>query len=108
MISRTFAALAEPNRLQIVEVLLAGPKPVGDICAAVGLGQPQVSKHLRVLREAGLVQARPQAQQRLYALHPEPLREFHDWLDRFRAIWDRRFDQMDELLQKFQARETDR
>ena len=98
MITETLSALAEPNRLQIVELLRAGPSPVADICARIRLGQPQVSKHLRVLRNAGLVHVRPRGQQRLYALRAAPLRELDAWLERFRDIWGARFDQLDALL----------
>ena len=69
----TFRALAEPNRLQIIELLLNGPRPVGDMVEQLGLRQPQVSKHLRVLSEAGLVDVRVDAQRRIYALRPAPL-----------------------------------
>lgn len=94
----TFAALAEPNRLRIVELLRGGPRPVNDIGARLKLNQPQVSKHLRVLREVGLVEVEPRAQQRVYALRGQPLRELHEWLERYRALWDARFDALDELL----------
>lgn len=94
----TFSALAEPNRLRIVEFLRAGPQPVGTIGHRLQLQQPQVSKHLRVLREAGLVEVRPRAQQRLYALRPAPLRDLHAWLDHFRALWDERLANLDRYL----------
>jgi DNA-binding transcriptional ArsR family regulator len=102
MIIETLSALAEPNRLQIVELLRIGPSPVAEICGRVPLGQPQVSKHLRVLRNAGLVHVRPRGQQRLYALCAAPLRELDEWLERFRDIWGARFDQLDELLLEMQ------
>lgn len=96
----TFAALAEPNRLRIVELLKAGACPVGEIGERLKLSQPQVSKHLRVLREAGLVDAEVRAQQRLYELRPEPLRELNAWLERFRDVWDARLDRLDAYVQK--------
>ena len=96
---QTFAALAEPTRLRIVEFLRNGPRPVGAIGAALRLNQPQVSKHLRVLKEARLVQVEPRAQQRLYGLQAEPLREMGAWLERYRRVWDERLDQLDELVQ---------
>jgi DNA-binding transcriptional ArsR family regulator len=102
VIIETLSALAEPHRLQIVELLRAGPSPVAEICARVPLGQPQVSKHLRVLRNAGLVHVRPRGQQRFYALRAESLRELDEWLERFRDIWGARFDQLDELLLQMQ------
>lgn len=101
----TFAALAEPSRLRIVELLLAGPHAVNDIGERLALNQPQVSKHLRVLREAGLVEVRPVAQQRLYELRAEPLRELHDWLERYRQIWDARLDELDTLLETLKTKE---
>jgi DNA-binding transcriptional ArsR family regulator len=94
----TFAALAEPNRFRIVELLRAGARTVNQIGERLDLAQPQVSKHLRVLKEAGLVDVEPRAQQRFYELRGRPLRELHDWLDRYRQIWDARFEALDELL----------
>src|SRR5258708_8501817 len=76
----TFQALAEPNRFQIVELLLEGPRPVGDMVHRLRLRQPQVSKHLRVLSDAGLVDVRVDAQRRIYALRPEPPQELDLWL----------------------------
>jgi len=98
----TFSALAEPNRLQIVELLRHRPLPVGQIADRLRLGQPQVSKHLRVLSEAGLVQARPVAQQRIYALRAEPLKELDDWLEKYRRTWGERFEQLDDVLRDLQ------
>jgi DNA-binding transcriptional ArsR family regulator len=100
-----FAALAEPNRFRIVELLRAGPRPVNDIGERLRLPQPQVSKHLRVLKEAGLVAVQPRAQQRLYELRAPPLRELHDWLERYRKLWDARFAEMDELINELQEKE---
>jgi len=94
----TFAALAEPNRFRIVELLRAGPRPVSDIGKRLRLNQPQVSKHLRVLKEAGLVDVTPRANQRLYELRAAELRRLHEWLERYRRIWDARFEKLDELL----------
>jgi len=103
----TLVALAEPNRFRIVELLRSGPRPVNDIGERLRLQQPQVSKHLRVLREAGLVQMRPRAQQRLYALSPQPLRRLHEWLERYRQLWEARFDALDELVAELEKRESD-
>jgi DNA-binding transcriptional ArsR family regulator len=100
-----FAALAEPNRFRIVELLRAGPCPVNDIGERLALNQPQVSKHLRVLKAAGLVEVRPRAQQRLYELRAEPLRQLHAWLERYRALWDARFSGLDELLEELKHKE---
>ena len=101
----TFRALAEPNRLQIVELLLAGPRPVGDMVDELGLRQPQVSKHLRVLSEAGLVDVRVDAQRRIYALSPAPLQELEAWLERYRRIWESNFQRLDALLDHMKAKE---
>ncbi|MDP2343509.1 MAG: metalloregulator ArsR/SmtB family transcription factor [Deltaproteobacteria bacterium] len=95
----TFAALAEPNRFRIVELLRAGPRPVNDIGERLKLNQPQVSKHLRVLKEAGLVDVQRLAQQRVYELRAQPLRQLHDWLERYRQLWGARFDDLDDLLE---------
>ena len=94
----TFTALAEPSRLRIVELLRDGPRSVNEIGAVLQLNQPQVSKHLRVLKQAQLVEVEARAQQRLYELRAEPLRELSHWLERYRRIWDERFDQMDEIV----------
>jgi DNA-binding transcriptional ArsR family regulator len=94
----TFAALAEPNRYRIVELLRSGPRSVNDIGERLQLNQPQVSKHLRVLKEAGLVDVEPRAQQRLYELRARPLQKLHDWLERYRRLWDERFEQLNELV----------
>ena len=100
--SATFSALAEPNRLQIVELLRHRPLPVGQIAEQLRMRQPQVSKHLRVLSEAGLVQARPLAQQRIYGLRAQPLKELDTWLERYRKLWDERFEQLDDVLRDLQ------
>ncbi len=96
----TFAALSEPNRFRIVELLRSGPRAVNEIGERLRLNQPQVSKHLRVLKEAGLVDAKPHAQRRLYELRARPLRQFHDWLERYRKVWDARFEALDELVEE--------
>jgi DNA-binding transcriptional ArsR family regulator len=101
----TFAALAEPNRFRIVELLRGGPRPVNDIGERLKLNQPQVSKHLRVLKEAGLVGVTPRAQQRLYELRATELRRLHEWLERYRRIWESRFEQLDELIEEIKQAE---
>jgi DNA-binding transcriptional ArsR family regulator len=103
---QTLAALGEPNRFRIVELLRSGPRPVNDIGERLKLNQPQVSKHLRVLREAGLVDVQPRAQQRLYELRPHPLRQLHGWLERYRQVWDARFEKLDELIDELNRKET--
>ena len=102
----TFAALAEPNRFRIVELLRSGPRPVNDIGERLQLNQPQVSKHLRVLKAAGLVDVQPRAQQRLYELRAQPLHQLHAWLERYRRLWDARFEELDEIINELRAKET--
>jgi DNA-binding transcriptional ArsR family regulator len=104
----TFRALAEPNRFQIVEMLLNGPRPVGDLVDQLGLRQPQVSKHLRVLSEAGLVDVRVDAQRRIYALRPAPLQELEVWLDRYRQLWEENFMRLDALLDELKTAQKKR
>src|SRR5881394_3398649 len=94
----TLRALAEPSRFQIVELLLDGPRPVGDMVRRLRLRQPQVSKHLRVLGDAGLVEFRVDAQRRIYALRPAPLQELEVWLERYRRLWESNFQRLDALL----------
>lgn len=101
----TLRALAEPNRFQIVELLLDGPRPVGDMVEHLRLRQPQVSKHLRVLSEAGLVDVRVDAQRRIYALRPEPLQELEVWLERYRRLWEGNFQRLDALLEELKSDE---
>jgi len=102
-VTQTFAALAEPNRFRIVELLRAGALSVNEIGERLQLNQPQVSKHLRVLKETGLVEAEARAQQRVYELRAQPLRQLHDWLEGYRALWDARFGALDELLVELEA-----
>lgn len=101
----TLRALAEPNRFQIVELLLDGPRPVGDMVDRLHLRQPQVSKHLRVLSDAGLVDVRVDAQRRIYALRPEPLQELEVWLERYRRLWEGNFQRLDALLEELKGDE---
>lgn len=102
----TFAALAEPSRFRIVELLRGGARTVNEIGAKLDLAQPQVSKHLRVLKQAGLVEVEPRAQQRVYELRGKPLRELSQWLERYRKIWDARFEALDELLVDLEKEKT--
>ncbi|SEG72019.1 helix-turn-helix transcriptional regulator [Paenibacillus sp. UNC499MF] len=110
MDARVMSALAEPNRLLILELLRERPLTVGDIAERLLLRQPQASKHLRVLSEAGLVKAQVDANRRIYSLQPEPFQELDEWLERYRVIWEERFDRLDDYLQKLQnpANEEDR
>ncbi|MEP7356958.1 MAG: metalloregulator ArsR/SmtB family transcription factor [Anaerolineales bacterium] len=97
------AALAEPNRRRIVELLRDGPRPVGEIAQQLRLRQPQVSKHLKVLSEAGLVAARPAANQRIYQLQPQPFEALDTWVETFRKAWDSRLDKLDDYLHELKA-----
>jgi DNA-binding transcriptional ArsR family regulator len=100
----TMSALAEPNRLHIVELLRDGPLPVGEIADRLELHQPQVSKHLRVLTVAGLVEVQPIANRRIYKLRPQKLKELDTWLESFRRIWEERFDSLDDYLHELQGK----
>ena len=101
----TFAALAEPNRFRIVELLRSGPRSVNEIGERLELNQPQVSKHLRVLKDVGLVDVEAHAQQRVYELRAQPLRQLHRWLERYRRLWDARFEELDELVEELKEKE---
>ncbi|MFI5272854.1 MAG: ArsR/SmtB family transcription factor [Ktedonobacterales bacterium] len=103
----TLGALAEPNRLHIVELLRNGPRSVGEIVERLGLRQPQVSKHLRVLSDAGLVEVHPVAQQRIYQLRPEPFHELDAWLESYRHVWEARFDRLETYLYDVQQQEQE-
>jgi DNA-binding transcriptional ArsR family regulator len=101
----TFRALSEPNRFHIVELLRQGPRPVGHLVRRLRLRQPQVSKHLRVLNAAGLVDVRVDAQRRIYALRPAPLQELELWLEKYRRLWEANFQRLDALLDTLKAPE---
>lgn len=90
--------LAEPHRLRLLEVLRGGEAPVGVLVQELGVSQPLVSKHLRVLREAGLVTVRADGQRRLYRLHPEPLAEIDAWLEPYRQLWNTSLDRLEAHL----------
>lgn len=102
---QTFTALAEPNRLRIVELLMKSERSVNELVAKLGLNQPQVSKHLKVLREAGVVRATVDGPRRVYAVEPKPMRELHQWLERYRQLWDERFQAMDEVVEQLKREE---
>jgi DNA-binding transcriptional ArsR family regulator len=93
-----FDVVAEPNRRRILDLLCEAERPVGELVGALSLSQPAVSKHLRVLREAGLVEVRIDAQRRLYRLRAEPLREIDEWLTPYRAAWRDRLDALEHHL----------
>ena len=105
MNTMTLSALAEPNSLRIVELLRDNPYPVGEIAKQLVLRQPQVSKHLRILSDAGLVKVRPVAQQRIYQLQPKPFEELDSWLETFRRIWETRLDTLDEYMQELKEKQ---
>jgi DNA-binding transcriptional ArsR family regulator len=93
-----FAALAEPHRRQILDLLLEAERPVGDLAEATTLSQPATSKHLRVLRDAGLVDVRTDAQRRIYRVRAEPLRALDEWLEPYRRLWASRLDALERHL----------
>ena len=94
----TFEVLAEPHRRRILDLLLSAERPVGELVDVMALSQPLVSKHLRVLRRAGLVEARTDAQRRIYRVRPEPLRVVDDWLQPYRRLWASRLDALEAHL----------
>ncbi len=95
-----FAIIAEPNRRAILGLLAGSEMPVGEIEQRLGMPQPAVSKHLRVLREAGFVEATVDAQRRLYRLRPEPLKEVDAWLEPFRRFWEKQVDALERYLDR--------
>jgi DNA-binding transcriptional ArsR family regulator len=100
-----FNAVAEPRRRQILDLLSGGERPVNDLVALLGLPQPLVSKHLRVLREVGLVAVRDEGRQRVYSLNGQPLKPIHDWVKAYEDTWSRRFDRLDVVLEELQSKE---
>jgi DNA-binding transcriptional ArsR family regulator len=103
--SDAFNAVAEPRRRQILDLLARGERPVNDVVASLGLAQPQVSKHLRVLRKVGLVSVRSSGQHRLYNLSAERLKPIHDWVRKFERFWDH---QLDRIKQRAEAKANER
>ena len=101
----TFNAVAEPRRRQILDVLAGGERSVNDLVGEVGLAQPQVSKHLRVLREVGAVDARAVGRQRLYRLNGRALKPIHDWVKTYEDAWSMRFEQLDAVLEDLKQKE---
>src|SRR6266508_1151180 len=100
-----FNAVAEPRRRQILDVLIGGERPVNDLVTLLGLAQPQVSKHLRVLREVGLVQVRDEGRRRIYRLNGDRLKPIHDWVKRHEDAWNERFDRLDTVLEDLKKEE---
>jgi DNA-binding transcriptional ArsR family regulator len=101
-----FNAVAEPRRRQIIDLLARGERPVNDLVDVLGLGQPQVSKHLRVLREVGLVDVRGEGRQRIYRLNTRPLKPIYDWVRPYEEMWNERYDALDELLTEITDKEA--
>jgi DNA-binding transcriptional ArsR family regulator len=102
-VTSTFDVLAEPTRRRILDLLIETEQPVGDLVASLSLSQPGVSKHLRVLREAGLVEARTDAQRRIYRVRPEPLAEIDAWLAPYRRLWASKLDALERHLDDREA-----
>lgn len=100
-----FNAVAEPRRREILDLLAAGERPVNDLVHLLGLGQPQVSKHLRVLREVGAVGVRDAGRQRLYRLNGHALKPIHDWVSQYERAWSERFDELDAVLEELKQKE---
>ena len=100
-----FNAVAEPRRRQILDVLAGGERPVNDLVHALDMAQPQVSKHLRVLREVGAVQVRDEGRQRLYRLNGHALKPIHDWVKNYERSWSERFEQLDAVLEDLKQKE---
>ena len=101
-----FNAVAEPRRRQILDVLAGGERPVNDLVVKLGLSQPVVSKHLRVLREVGLVHVRDEGRRRIYRLNGRSLKPIHDWVKNYERWWSERFDQLDVVLDDLKRKET--
>ncbi len=101
-----FEVVAEPNRRRILDLLREGERPAGDLVAALDVGQPTVSRHLRVLREAGLVAVRPDANRRLYRLQPERLVELERWIEPYRRFWGGRLDALERHLDTLSSPES--
>jgi DNA-binding transcriptional ArsR family regulator len=100
-----FNAIAEPRRRQILDVLSGGERPVNELVHELGVAQPQVSKHLRVLREVGAVDVREDGRQRLYRLNGPALKPIHDWVKQYEQTWEERFDLMDAVLDDLKQKE---
>jgi DNA-binding transcriptional ArsR family regulator len=100
-----FNAVAEPRRREILDLLAAGERPVNDLVALLALAQPLVSKHLRVLREVGLVDVRGDGRQRVYRLNAAPLKPIYDWVRPYEQAWSQRFSQLDTVLEELKAEE---
>ncbi len=98
-----FNAVAEPRRREILDALTHGERPVNELVDLLGLAQPHVSRHLRVLREVGAVVVRDEGRQRLYRLNPQALKPIHDWVSDYERFWSERFEQLDAVLEELKA-----
>ena len=101
-----FNAVAEPRRRDILDLLMEGERPVNDIVERLELGQPQVSKHLKVLREVGLVDARDEGRMRVYRLNGRGLKPIHDWVANYERTWSERFDALDVVIEELKTKEA--
>ena len=102
-----FNAVAEPRRRQILDLLADGERPVNELVQLLGLAQPQVSKHLKVLREVGAVDVRDSGRQRLYRLNGHALKPIHDWVKTYERTWDERFEALDDVLEDLKKEQDD-
>jgi DNA-binding transcriptional ArsR family regulator len=100
-----FNAVAEPRRRQLLDALASGERRVNDLVDVLNLAQPQVSKHLKVLRDVGLVEVRREGRERIYRLQGRSLKPIHDWVKNYERMWSERFDALDEVLEELQAKE---
>jgi DNA-binding transcriptional ArsR family regulator len=102
-----FNAVAEPRRRQILDELAGGERSVGDLVAVLGIAQPHVSRHLRVLREVGAVQVRDDGRRRLYRCNGDALKPIHDWVTRYEQLWSDRFEELDNVLAELKQKEQE-
>jgi DNA-binding transcriptional ArsR family regulator len=100
-----FNAIAEPRRRQILDLLARKERPVNELVEKLGLAQPHVSRHLRILREVGLVAVREEGRQRMYRVNGRPLKPIHDWVKTYERTWNERFDALDQVLEDLKAQE---
>jgi DNA-binding transcriptional ArsR family regulator len=106
-VTTTFEVLAEDSRRHILDLLVVDERSVGDLVESLALSQPAVSKHLKVLRDAGLVDSRPDAQRRIYRVRPEPLRDIDEWLEPYRRAWNRHLDALEQHLDAMEPPEAE-
>ncbi|WP_223260662.1 ArsR/SmtB family transcription factor [Paenibacillus ihbetae] len=102
----TLSTISEPNRFNIIELLKQGPRSVSELVELLNIGQPQVSRHLRILNEAGLVKVRKNAQQRIYSLEARPFQELDEWLDSFSRLWEERLDNFEDYMSDLKGKES--